>query len=159
MGVLERFERRLEEHGHRAFARAFKAEVQPVEIASALQRECDDRAAIVARGRTIVPNDFAVELGQHDYERLGDVASRSARSWPRWSARRRGTGVRFIGPVTVGFALVGELDTGWCSGCAARPSAGATAGGVGHRPCRRAAPAPGCPGSRSAARRTRWPGP
>ena len=52
MGVLQRFERRLEEMVNGAFARAFKAEVQPVEIASALQRECDDRAAIVARGRT-----------------------------------------------------------------------------------------------------------
>ena len=63
MGVLQRFERRIEEMVNRPFARAFKAEVQPVEIASALQRECDDRAAIVARGRTMVPNTFTVELG------------------------------------------------------------------------------------------------
>ena len=48
MGVLQRFERRIEEMVNRPFARAFKAEVQPVEIAGALQRECDDRAAIVA---------------------------------------------------------------------------------------------------------------
>ena len=63
MGVLQRFERRIEGLVNRAFARAFKAEVQPVEIASALQRECDDRTAIVARGRTMVPNAFTVDLG------------------------------------------------------------------------------------------------
>ena len=38
MGILDRFERRLDRMVNGAFARAFKAEVQPVEIASALQR-------------------------------------------------------------------------------------------------------------------------
>jgi len=74
VGVLQRFERRIEEMVNRPFARAFKAEVQPVEIASALQRECDDRAAIVARGRTMVPNVFTVALGDHDHDRLSTYA-------------------------------------------------------------------------------------
>ena len=74
MGVMDRFERRLDRLVSGAFARAFKAEVQPVEIAAALQRECDDKAAIVTRGRTMVPNDFTVELGQHDYDRLSMYA-------------------------------------------------------------------------------------
>ena len=70
MGVMDRFERRLDRIVSGTFARAFKSEVQPVEVAAALQRECDDRAAIVTRGRTMVPNDFTVELGQHDFDRL-----------------------------------------------------------------------------------------
>ncbi len=53
-----------------AFARAFKAEVQPVEIAAALQREIDDRAAVIDRDRTVVPNIFHIELSTHDYKRL-----------------------------------------------------------------------------------------
>ena len=53
-----------------AFARAFKAEVQPVEIASALQREVDDRAAVIDRERTVIPNMFHIELSSHDYRRL-----------------------------------------------------------------------------------------
>jgi hypothetical protein len=73
VGVLQRFERRIEDMVNRPFARAFKAEVQPVEIASALQRECDDRAAIVARGRTMVPNAFTVRPPS---SRLGTVAAR-----------------------------------------------------------------------------------
>ena len=70
MGVLQRFERRLEGMVEGAFARAFKSEVEPVEIASAVQREMDDRAAIVAQGRTLVPNDFVVELSDTDHKRL-----------------------------------------------------------------------------------------
>ena len=70
MGVLQRFERRIEEMVNRPFARAFKAEVQPVEIASALQRECDDRAAIVARGIEAVGLESApphVSCGADDF--------------------------------------------------------------------------------------------
>ncbi|NED51733.1 DUF3662 domain-containing protein, partial [Micromonospora aurantiaca] len=66
MGVIQRFERRLEGMVEGAFARAFKSELQPVEVASAVQREMDDRAAIVAQGRTLVPNDFVVEISQQD---------------------------------------------------------------------------------------------
>ena len=62
MGVLQRFERRLEGMIEGTFAMAFKSELQPVEVASAVQREMDERAAIVAQGRTLVPNDFIVEL-------------------------------------------------------------------------------------------------
>jgi hypothetical protein len=74
VGVLQRFERRLEGLVSGAFAKAFKADVQPVEIASALQRELDDRAAIVGKGNTLVPNHFVVELSRHDYDRLSVYA-------------------------------------------------------------------------------------
>jgi hypothetical protein len=70
VGLLERFEDSLDRLVNGAFARAFKAEVQPVEIASALQREIDDRAAVVDRDRTVIPNVFTIELSDHDYKRL-----------------------------------------------------------------------------------------
>ena len=70
MGLLERFEDSLDRLVNGAFARAFKAEVQPVEIASALQREIGDRAAVIDRDRTVIPNVFHVELSEHDYRRL-----------------------------------------------------------------------------------------
>ncbi|MGZ4591811.1 MAG: FhaA domain-containing protein [Actinomycetes bacterium] len=113
MGVLQRFERRIEEMVNRPFARAFKAEVQPVEIASALQRECDDRAAIVARGRTMVPNEFTVELGPHDHERLNvyaEALSDELAAMVREHAEEQG--YAFLGPVSVAFEQVDELDTG-----------------------------------------------
>ena len=70
MGVLQRFERRIGGVVEGVFARAFKSEVQPVEVAAALQRELDDQAAVVGRDRTLVPNQFVVELGHHDHDRL-----------------------------------------------------------------------------------------
>jgi len=74
VGLLDRFEQRLDRMVNGAFARAFKAEVQPVEIASALTREMDDRAAVVSRGRTVVPNVFVVDLSSHDHDRLSVYA-------------------------------------------------------------------------------------
>jgi hypothetical protein len=113
VGVLQRFERRIEEMVNRPFARAFKAEVQLVEIASALQRECDDRAAIVARGRTMVPNQFTVALGAHDYERLSvyaDALGQELASMVTEHAAEQN--YAFLGPVTLEFERDEELDTG-----------------------------------------------
>lgn len=113
MGVLQRFERRLGGLVEGAFARAFKSELQPVEVASAIQREMDERAAIVAQGRTLVPNDFVVEVSADDLERLymyaeslgvelGTVAREYAAE----------QGYSFVGPVRVRFEQAVELRTG-----------------------------------------------
>src|SRR4029077_11757632 len=102
VGVPQRFEGRIEEIVNRPFARAFKAEVQPVEIASALQRECTDRAAIVAKGRTMVPNVFTVELGGHDHDRLStyaDALGEELSAMVREHAEEQR--YTFLGPVSV----------------------------------------------------------
>lgn len=70
MGILDRIETTLEKAVKSPFARVFKAEVQPVEIASAVRGAMDDRAAILGPGRTMVPNVFRVELAASDFERL-----------------------------------------------------------------------------------------
>jgi hypothetical protein len=70
MGLLEKFEDSLDRMVSGAFAKAFKAEVQPVELAAALQREMNDRASVLDRERTVVPNIFHIELSHHDFTRL-----------------------------------------------------------------------------------------
>lgn len=70
MGLLDRFEQRVDRAVNGAFAKAFKSELQPVEIASALQNEMDARAAVVSRARTVVPNIYTVHVSQDDYDRL-----------------------------------------------------------------------------------------
>lgn len=70
MGILDRFEERVNRLVNGTFAKAFEAEVQPVEIASALQNEATDRAVIMGAGRTVVPNIYSIDLAPHDYERL-----------------------------------------------------------------------------------------
>src|SRR5262245_2713533 len=78
MGVLHRFEQRLEHIVTGAFARAFRSAVQPVEIAAALQREIDNSVQILSRDRLLAPNSFHVELSEADFDRLapyGDTLS------------------------------------------------------------------------------------
>ena len=70
MGVFDKLERGLERAVKQPFARVFKAEVQPVEIASAMRKSMDDRAAVLGPGRTMVPNVFTIELAETDHERL-----------------------------------------------------------------------------------------
>jgi hypothetical protein len=113
VGVLDRFEKRLDRIVNGAFARTFKAEVEPVEVAAALQRECDDRAAIVDRTRRVVPNVFTVELGTHDYERLSPYAEpldAEFSSMVREHAEE--AGYVFFGPVEVSLEEASDLDTG-----------------------------------------------
>jgi hypothetical protein len=53
-----------------AFAKAFPSEVQPVEIAAAIQTEMEENALTLAGGTTVAPNTFLVEISPHDAKRL-----------------------------------------------------------------------------------------
>jgi len=113
VGILDRFERRLDRMVNGAFARAFKSEVQPVEIAGALQKECDDRAAIVARDRTIVPNAFTVDLSATDFDRLAVYSEALSRELSDVIREHAGVqGYAFVGPLTVEIRRDEELETG-----------------------------------------------
>ena len=113
MGMLDRFEKGIERAVNGAFAKAFRSEVQPVEIASALRRELDDRANIVTRGRTLAPNTFVVELGPADSERLGDweeaLGDELRAVVEEHAIQQQYT---MVGRVTVGFEQAEDLDTG-----------------------------------------------
>lgn len=113
VGLLERFEDSLDRLVNGAFARAFKAEVQPVEIASALQREVNDRAAVIDRSRTVIPNVFHVELSPHDYRRLA-VFKDALQTELATLVRDYGAeqGYTLLGPVTVLLGQDDELETG-----------------------------------------------
>jgi hypothetical protein len=113
VGVLQRFERRLGGLVEGAFAKVFKGDVQPVEIASALQRETDDRKTVVGQGKVLVPNEFVVELGAHDYARLVQWAEPLGNELAAM-VREHATEQRysFVGPVTVALEEMSDVDTG-----------------------------------------------
>src|SRR4051812_19378132 len=113
MGVFDRFEKGIERAVNGAFAKAFRSEVQPVEIASALRRAADERAAVVGRGRTLIPNAFVVELGSTDHDRLFDYADELSKEFAaNLRAYAEQQGYAFIGPVSVTFEEVPDLATG-----------------------------------------------
>ncbi|MDX2703078.1 DUF3662 and FHA domain-containing protein [Streptomyces sp. PA03-6a] len=113
MGVLKKFEQRLEGFVNGTFAKVFKSEVQPVEIAGALQRECDNNATIWNRDRTVVPNDFIVELSTSDYERLSPYAVQLGEELAGmvrdYAKQQRYT---FMGNIKVNLEKADDLDTG-----------------------------------------------
>jgi pSer/pThr/pTyr-binding forkhead associated (FHA) protein len=69
MGLLDNLEQRLDRIVNGSFSKAFKSEVQPVEIGAALQQEIDTRASDV-NGQLVVPNIFVIELSATDHQRL-----------------------------------------------------------------------------------------
>lgn len=75
MGALARIEQRLESWVSGTFTRVFRSDVQPVEVASALQRELDNNAQIVSRDRSLAPNTFSVLLSPRDHERLSPYSA------------------------------------------------------------------------------------
>ncbi len=70
MGLLDSFERGLERVVGGAFAKTFKSGVQPLELAAALRRELDTKAAVVSRERILVPNILSVRLSSADHARM-----------------------------------------------------------------------------------------
>jgi pSer/pThr/pTyr-binding forkhead associated (FHA) protein len=113
VGVLQRFEERLEHLVTGAFARTFRSAVQPVEIAAALQREVDNSAQIMSRDRRLAPNDFTIDLSPADYGRLsafGQTLSQELATMLHQHASEQG--YRFAGPLRLTFRQAEDLTTG-----------------------------------------------
>src|SRR5690625_106539 len=169
MGILDRFEKGLENVVNGAFAKAFRSQVEPVELAGALRREADNKAAVISRGRTLTANHYTIELSPTDHERLSDLES-ELRSDLRQVIGDHAIeqAYSFVGPVSVDFALADDLDTGMyrvvststraCTASCPRPSA-PTAARPHSRPTAAATTRPPGPIRSSASHRTPGPGP
>ena len=113
MGIFARFEKKVEGAVSGAFARAFKGDVQPVEIAARLQRELDAEAKLLSRDKRLVPNEFQVRLSQHDHDKLAPYATTlNAELATELRNHAREMGYVFNGPVKVVFELDSSLPTG-----------------------------------------------
>ncbi len=113
MGLFDRVEARLASSINGAFARAFKAEVQPVEIGAAIRKAMDDKAAILSADRAIVPNRFIIELAPSDHERLTAYAAALTEELVAAAEEHiAGQHYRPAGPITITFDKLGTLETG-----------------------------------------------
>ena len=110
---LRGFERRLENAVEGVFARAFRSGVRPVEIGRRVERVLDDERTVDVRGRTVVPNEFRVQLSELDHERYADVQDVLERELAETvRARARERGYSFLGPVSVAILSQPQLRTG-----------------------------------------------
>ena len=113
MGVLQRFERRLEGLVGVAFARVFKGKVHPAEIAKALEREATEQKVVVGEGRVMVPNRYVVRLGPVDHAYLSEwQAELSATMAEMVHEHVDAEGWSTFGKIQVSLARDDDLPTG-----------------------------------------------
>ncbi len=113
MSVFDRAEKRIGAAVDKVFARAFKGDVQPVEIATGIHREMDAEAKLLSRSRKLVPNEFIVSLSDHDYDRLYPY-SRTLNEEVIPSLRQHATERSYVfnGPVHITYKRDSSLPTG-----------------------------------------------
>ena len=71
MSVLRSIESKLESLFEGVFGRAFRSNVQPVELARKLVKEMDDHRS-VSVSRVYVPNEYTVYLSPGDRDQFAD---------------------------------------------------------------------------------------
>lgn len=113
MGLFDKAEKKIESAVSGVFARAFKGDVQPVEIAAALQRELDSEAKLLSRDKRLVPNDFVVTLSEHDYARLMPYSKTlNNEIVPELREHAAERGYVFNGPIVIHYEQDAALPTG-----------------------------------------------
>ena len=112
--MLDRFEKGVENAMQSAFAKTFKSGVKPVELAAAVKRECDARAAAVDRNRTVAPNEYIISLSPTDFETVTSWGDEALAHELQDSLEDHARNLRyaFVGAVGVAFQEDESLGTG-----------------------------------------------
>ena len=118
MGIVARFERKLQGAVGDVFARVFGGAVVPREVEQALEREIADGVRHLGGGHSLVPNHYTVTLSSGDHSRLLSqdggadqrrVADELARSATRHIAA---SGWQTYGDVVIDLVATPSLHTG-----------------------------------------------
>lgn len=115
MGVIENIERGLEKAVRGVFSAGSKHRLEPVDLASRLRAEMDNKAYAIAEGRTIAPNVFVIEFSETDFPRAQDWGQDLAEELCEVAIRHaRAQGYTLRGAVRVSFTRdrTGELRPG-----------------------------------------------
>lgn len=112
MSVLRAIEHKIEALVEGVFGRAFRTNVQPVELARKLVKEMDDHRT-VSVSRVYVPNEYTVYLSAHDrgqFEAYEDSLKLELQDYLAEHARREG--YVMLSPPTVHFDTDADLGLG-----------------------------------------------
>jgi len=113
MGLVNRFERRLESTVGDAFARVFGGSIVPQEVEAMLQREAEAGAREVGAGRVLASNDYVITLSGTDYQKVSaDPALTSTTFARHLEGYIRDQGWQTYGEVVVRFEAASNLHTG-----------------------------------------------
>jgi hypothetical protein len=99
---LQSFERGLERMVEGVFSRAFRSQIQPVELGRRMLREMEDHRTVDVRGRTIVPNAFRIHLNPRDRAGFAEFEDALVRELAAAASEHiANEGYSVVGPVTV----------------------------------------------------------
>lgn len=101
MSVLRKIEQSIESVVERGFRRAFRSQLQPVELARKLAREMDDHKT-VSVAKVYVPNEYTVYLASSDREAFSSYEGTLVAELAAYlEAHARGNGFSLVAPPTV----------------------------------------------------------
>src|SRR5690242_15895134 len=112
MSVLRTIESKLESLFEGVFGRAFRTNVQPVELARKLVKEMDDHRT-VSVSRVYVPNEYTIYLSSHDrsqFQAYEDSLKLELQEYLAEHARREG--YVMLSPPNVLFTTDSDLGLG-----------------------------------------------
>ncbi|MFC4606201.1 FhaA domain-containing protein [Rhodococcus kronopolitis] len=113
MGIVQRFERRLQGAVGDAFARVFGGGVVPQEVEAALQREASDRVQQLDGGHLLAPNDYVITVAESDHDELSADRDLTVKAFARHlEGFIREQGWQTYGSITVRLESSPSLHTG-----------------------------------------------
>ncbi|MFZ2511819.1 MAG: FhaA domain-containing protein [Gordonia sp. (in: high G+C Gram-positive bacteria)] len=113
MGLLDRFERKLESAVDGGFARVFGGKVAPQEIENSLQRAAEASAEDLGDGSSLVANSYVIVLSDSDLEHVSEEYELNRKIFSRHLEDFiRDNGWQTYGNVVVEFDVVPTLHTG-----------------------------------------------
>jgi hypothetical protein len=99
---LQSFERGLERMVEGVFSRAFRSQIQPVELGRRMLREMEDHRRVDVRGSTVVPNAFTIHINPRDRAAFADFEDALVRELAAAASEHiANEGYTVVGPVTV----------------------------------------------------------
>lgn len=113
MGILQRFERKLEGAVDGGFARVFGGKVAPQEIEQALSRAAEESLEDLGDGAVLAANSYSLRLSSSDAAAFGEEYELNRKTFSRHLENFiRDNGWQTYGPVVVEFDEAPELHTG-----------------------------------------------
>ena len=113
MGLVDRFERKLESTVGDTFARVFGGSIVPQEVEAMLQREADSGAREVGGGRILAPNAYVITLSASDFHKVRADPDLTPTTFARYlEGYIHEQGWQTYGDVVVGFEASPNLHTG-----------------------------------------------
>ncbi|WP_328389718.1 FhaA domain-containing protein [Nocardia sp. NBC_00416] len=113
MGIVSRFERRLQGAVGDVFARVFGGNVVPQEVEAALQREAADKIRDLGGGHLLAPNSYVITINSSDHRQLDADHDLTTRAFAKHLQDYiRDQGWQTYGEVHVAFEASPTLHTG-----------------------------------------------